>query len=508
MKTFPREDSGFSTLEIMIALTILTIVLSGVVVADFGAQYWTITAQTSNEALYKAKMRLEGLKSASKQNFFDATSSPLAADVDASCATGGLCYFVQNLVTDISSCSKYATAAVSWQVGGYPKTNTSLFTYLTNPAEAVAQGGDCLLNWPQGTWTHPDTLYAKTLRGNPTSVDVFGGVAYMTMSQSPYLAVRQANDVDGPNLFQNSFQSAIAFNGLDVVRDLATGRTYAYLAAADAVTQLHVVDVTDSNNPLLVARSALLGVTTTSGAPNGWRVRYYGQKVYLTTLFNVAPGGEQPELHVFDVSRPTAPFEVGRETLSTSVYDIAVRDQVLPVDGKTHRLAYLATTNQAGELRVLDVTDPKNISTLATCDLPGNYPARAVYLLGNVLYVGRDNVPSGGADLYSFDAQNPSATSFCTPTGQVDINTSDGYSRKVLSIRASGPLLFVATTNTTGAHGTVQIRPTDPITNFSPVVGTVDVPGLVAGGIDLDGNYLYTASQGSAQQLQVIESPN
>ena len=154
---------------------------------------------------------------------------------------------------------------------------------------------------------------------------------------------------------------------------------------------------------------------------------------------------------------------------------------------------------------MLDVTNPAAVSVLKTCDLVGNHQVYAVYALGNTLYVGRDTVPGGGSDLLSLDISDPTNVTFCTPTGQADV--SDFYSRKVLSIKASGSLLFVATTNTTDAHGEIQVRPADPATNFSPVISTFSIPSLLPSSIDVDGDNMYTAAA-TSPQLQVLYSPN
>ena len=140
--------TGFSTLELMIAMAIMSITLAGAVGATYATQYWLIASQTSNEGLYKAKTKIEDLRALVKQDFYQATSSALTRSEDSTdpgdvaCISGGLCYFTQATITDLSSCSKYVEARVSWQVSGYATTTTSLFTNLTNVSEAIALGGD------------------------------------------------------------------------------------------------------------------------------------------------------------------------------------------------------------------------------------------------------------------------------------------------------------------------------------------------------------------------------
>ncbi len=493
-----KNIGGFSTLEIMIAFAIMSIVLTGVVTADFAAQYWTITSQTSNEALYKAKTNLEHLRADSKTNFYAVVSAPSAKDPDSSCNSGGLCYFIKNDVTDVSSCSKYVQSNVSWQVTGYPVSVTELFTYLTNPAEAIAEGGDCILNYPAGPWKNIDTLFSVDDLGPGYSIsaDNFNSNTYVLKDQSPYVQVAPSSGGIAP--YRNSFAADLPLNAIDVARDAATGRNYAYTAAAGTSGQLQVIDFTDIYNPTTVASSTLAGVDSSGAAPQGFRITYYGQMVYESTLFTTGP-----EFHVFDVNNPVIPTEKGSIGVAASIYAIAVRDQLS--GGVKHRFAYLATDAIQKEIIVLDVTDPTNITEVlsADTDLPGNYKARALFLSGNTLYVGRDTIPGGGENFYALDVSDPLAAVSGTGLpvlGKADISIDS--SSNIKDIRVSGPYLFVAINNGSNTSGQLQVRNSDMTTNFS-LISTFDSAGLVD--LDFDGNYLYAVDK---SDIQVLRNPS
>jgi hypothetical protein len=497
-------QKGFSTIEMVMAFAVMVTVLVGVVLADFGTRYWTITSQTSNEALYKAKGRIEDLRAAAKADFITVASTPATRDNDASCAAGGLCYDMQDTVTDVSRCAKYVETKISWQVPGYPGSSTSLYTYLTNPTEAIALGGDCPLEYPAGPWTSPQELYEADLSlGAPTGIDAVNGVSYMTGAASPFLQVVTSR---GPVYFSNGFAGDTKYNALDVARDAATGRTYAYVAADGTKDggQFVVIDMTYINNPTLVASASLDGVTVTDTQGQGWRVAFYDRSAYVATRY-----ADGPEFHVFDVVNPALPTEryAGTE-LGTSVNAIAVRDQKssganCQSHGGVCRFAYLATADDAKEVTVLDVTDPANVTTAATIDLPddagcsaGQPDAEAVALSGATLYVGRDYDPScpGLAQLYAFDASDPYAG--MAAKGQA------GVGADVSSLRAAGPYLFLGTFS--GGRTTAEIRANDPATLAR--IGSFDKPGLVANGLDFDGSLLYAVGI-SSPGLQVISNP-
>ncbi len=437
-------NTGFSTLEIMMALFIMVIVLAGAASANFAAEYWVITSETSNEALYKAKTTLENYRAIAREDFYRATTSPFTRDEDASCAGGGLCYFIQSAASDLSSCSKYVEARVDWQVDRYPTTTVALFTNLTNVPEAVAVGGDCLLSAPAGDWTGiAASSTVDALSGNQTGLDALNGNAYITMDQSPWLLVKSA----GSPSFSGCSGCNGPYNGLDAARDPSTGRTYAYVAAT-TTSQFQIVDVTDTTNPSLIASRPLAGVTPGANS-QGWKIAYYGQKAYIATRYII---GSTPEFHVFDVGNPYSPVELGAKDIDTSPYDIVVRDQMF--GGSLRRFAYLATTHDGREVMILDVTDPALIPAPIVLDLPdtpcslANKPdATALFLLGNTLWVGREHSASCSAlpDLYAVDVSNPLAPAIVS---QISVGST------ILGLRVSGGKAYIETSSWANAPGT------------------------------------------------------
>lgn len=451
---------GFSTLEIMISFAIMSLVFAGVMLADFSSTYWVIASQTSSEGLYKAKTRIEELRAASKKDFYSVTSSLPAKDMDTACAQGGLCYFVESLVTDISTCSKYIEAVSSWRVDGYPTTTTSLPTHLTNPSEAVALGGDCVLNPPKGAWTSTSASSTATIAGTPSAVDVIGGFAYIGSDAAPYLSTWRGGTLS----YTNSFKVSDPVNGLDVLRDEATGRTYAFLALASTTAQMAVVDVTDPLAPVELTRMDLYNVSAGGSFPQGWRVLYYNQRLYITTRETTGP-----EFHVFDVGNPGVPNELGSFELNTSVYDLAVRDE--KVAGTTKRFAYLATTQgSAGKIIVLDVTNPAAISevTGAATTLPAN--AKSISLSGRTLFVGTDS--SSDKELLAYDASDVMGAT----TGFARIAAAE-IGSAVVGLKAIGGFVFALTS-----------------TQSAPLVSTL---------LDIDGNTAYLAKN-TGKELQVF----
>ncbi len=493
-RSIPRVR-GFSTLEMMLAFAILAIVLVGVLLAHFGVQYWTLTSQTANEGLAQARAQLEDLRAAAQDNFLSA----IATSSDA--CVPGLCYHLTTQVTDISPCSKYGTATASWQVQSYPVTSVVLSTMFTSTSTAVALGGDCSLAKPVDGWKGLQLKSQFSLAANPTGIDVLNGIAYVTEDAPPYFETVAASGVINPCLPGQCNDPLMA---IDVARDLATGSTYAYTAASS--TQFNIMDVTDPVHPVQIASTTLAG--TSGFVSQGRAIAYYNHKVYITTDQQNAGN----VLHIFDVTDPTKPNEVGNASLAvlnTTVSSISVRTQY--VNGIGHRYAYLAVgNNNVKELMVLDVTNPTAVTQAAYCTFTGSYQGFVLSLLGNTLYFGRNQAPKGTPDLFAFDATNPGT--LCSQVGQapsidVDTGSSDTASRHPSMVRASGAYLFIATNNTTPANGEIQVRST---ANLS-LIGKYLVPGGPAiTGMDWDGDagmlYASTAKGATYQLLELISS--
>ncbi len=511
-KIYNYQTSGFSTIELMIAFALICIVLVGAVNANFSAQYWGITSQTANEALYKAKTTLEDLRSLIKQDFYQAVSSPLTVSkdpsdsADASCIAGGLCYYVQKNITDLSSCSKYVEAKVEWQVASYPTTTTKLFTYLTNTPEIIARGGDCVLNQPSGDWENNTPESIGSLPFAPgkqfTGIDVLHKKIYTTSNISPYFSIYDIPEAVGQNPVLVSSPTDIVkvlgvpvkLNAVDVEEDLATGRTYAFVAVNATTKQLAVIDVTDPSTPTLVAQRDLQNVDPLGSSPQGWHLFVYGGRLYMTTRYTSGN-----EFHIFNISTPTIPTEIGNGfKLDRTVNDIIVRDQ--KISGVTHRLVFLAADSDLKELGILDVTGD-TITELNSVDLPGSQDGLSLSLLGNNLYFGRQS-NTGGPELYVFDVTNPES-SLTPESEQGEVGAS------ITNIEVSGKYAYIETSK---SGQEFQVWDSD----YSTWTGTLNVgrftsysfPHLAPLGFDIDGDWIYAISQDlTTDKLGVIYTP-
>jgi hypothetical protein len=486
MKEASIGNKGSSILEGMIALAVLTLAISAAVLVAFANQILSVDGSTSYEALGKARELLENASTRSQTNFGDVITQPSVLDS---------IYTKQLLVNDITPCVKEATSRITWAT----QPNRPLFVELTSTISnifgATAIGNDCPTDGPSSTWANPQQFSTSNLPGTATAIDVLNGIAYIGKTLEPYFAIAENGNFI---TFTNTFSLGADPNALDAIqwRDSGTNDLKIYLFAAmnTPTNQLKIIDATDRFNPVVVSTLSLSSCVGNS-FPQGWRLSYYKDRLYLVTRETAGP-----EFHVFDVATPSNPVELGSGTckgaeLNTTVNGIAIRDQIIA--GNLRRFLYMATTNDTGEIRVFEATDPTNIGaiteiTLARQNLSGIQNGLVVYLIGNKLFFGRQSAPSG-PDLYVYDIQN--TVSGLTLLGSQDISTG------VTSIRIAGNFAFLGTPRVNREFQVWNIADLSRIT----LVQTYTFANIIENGIDYEPDVIYAA--GTSEALRLIHSP-
>lgn len=490
-----NPSKGSSTLELLIAFAILTITLTALVSVFFGNQSVSVDTQTSTEALARASRELEKERLLSNSDYLSASSTSGTEVVS------GLTYTLAMQVQDLTPCKKIATSTVSWSLGSLRPLSLALTTYLTDTASALALGGDCPTSAPTGAWTNPSVFASSTFSpGKPLAIDVLDRVAYIAEDKTPYLKIANtvsATQGQSSGLFinyGNGFTASSQINALDAIRwiDPTTAGVKRYIFAAMNATsgQLAVYDVTTPTAPTLVATRTLSSCVTGS-FPQGWSVVAYGNRLYLSTRETAGP-----ELHVFDITTPTAPIElsVGGNTckgfeMNDTIEQFAVRDQI--VNGVSKRYLFAATDESNKEVRVLDITNSLSISEATSLDLAGTQDGASVFLSGLKLYMGR--LSAAGSELFIYDVSNPASL---TLLGSKDIGAD------VLSIRVIGSFAFMTTGKSNQEFQVWNIS--NP--SNSVLVGSRNFVNVAASGIDYEPDYIYITGNASPN-FQILYSP-
>ncbi len=506
---------GFSTIELLIAMTILIIVLTAVAVTSFGDQSFLIGSQTNAEAMIKAQGALEAQQAFARKDFslVTATSSTdgfFTTKIKVTNAPGVAPHPFDYLTKTVSS-------VVSWIDERGVARNLTLNTLISN--FNGASGGSTCNSSPEGNWTAPtsNAYSIKVLAGAAAS-----GMSYPVSAMDAYLdklyvSVAATTDWTDKTFFIFNLSSGVPAyisgsavdtsgptsgkgpNAVVVASSSAwtTGaRTYAFLAngvspiwnnpscvLGPSCSQLAVIDVTNPATPSVTyfkfATSTFSIPVSTSpyvtgliaGQATGKSIYYRNGYIFLG-LTKTSSG---PEFHIIDVHNPLAPKSIGSYSVGNTVNSIFVKGNYV----------YLATDdNTAGNnnvLTILNISDPTNPQRVWPNVISSSFGVGAgVTAVGDTLYFGSTYNNATPPELFLFDNANPSTVA---PTLRAGFSLSGLLSVRSVLIRDYLALLLLSTNS-------LQIINSGSGVQYAPPI-TLPGPGSA---IDCEGNNVYVGS--------------
>jgi hypothetical protein len=486
MKKFLRKSGGFSTVEMLVSFAILILAFSGLIVVVFGNDSFAIDSQLNSEALFYAERDLNEARAQSESDFLGFVGFTGTADSGR--------YTITTTSTAITPCKNLLESTASWNPTILRAQHVTLQSVVASLEEFAASGGDCA-DEPQDAWKNPATLSGINTQppgSGATDVDILDGYAYLTSDpgadpKEDFFVV----DVTNPSIpsMEGLLDIGDGLNALDVAGN------YAYVANNATSSQLLVIDITVKSAPNVVASGTLVGVDPGGSYPEGRSVYYYDGRVYVGT--NETAG---PEFHVFDVTVPSNPIHLGSLELTHNVHDIVVRDN----------LAYLATSDNSGELMVVDVSNPGAMEHPDTTGMKFNAAGSggneadgsSLYLLGNKAYLGLKRNPGNPdalPDFYIIDVTNPAGM---TELGSKNLGMQT--SKEVTGIAVSGDLAFLSTNDSNAQFQVWNIK--DPANIINCVVWDYSA-GASPTGLDFDGTYIYTSNTDNLALRIIYDNP-
>ncbi len=500
-----RNDSasGFSTLEMLIALALIVTSISAVISVAFGNQSISVDAQTNDEALAKAQELLENARANARLDFNLVNPIPEAPDD------------IYQKSLEVVSLPDFFTKRVAGKVTWEGEPNRDLYveltTLVTNP-EALS-GGDTCSSVLEGDWTDPQKteyefgseILGDTSSGFPiTSIQAFQGKMFVTVNNSHgnndgvFFILDISDQSIKPALIGGLDNSLSVSEGLnDVAVD---GGSFAYVANAydsspgtcDAdhnCAQLQIINISNPTNPTLVKNMKLPRFTVGGNLAAGNRVFYKDGIVYLGLANSTGP-----EFNIIDVggggslgASSTNPILIGSYEIGNGINSIQVRGDY----------AYIASPNDQ-ELIILNISDPTIPVLVGGFYAPGgggnNGNGKSMYLVGNILYLGRTQL--NGNEFYILDNTNSETN---LPILGASNILDNGNGTSVNGILTRDFLTFLIT------NREFQILRTDDPNSIIPYASPLPLPpgsgGVQGTATDCEGNYIYVGSQKTAAGL-------
>ncbi len=495
MKEKSVGKKGISTLEIVLALAIISVSVTSSVSANLSGQNWILIGNKKIKAGEINKNILEKIKNESKIYFYNSTTTK-----DLMCDEENDCYHIETKTKYVSSCVKNVEITNSNKTKNRATTSTKNIIELVNSEEMIKLGTDCNINEIKKSETN-SIQEIKTLENTPgkryTGLDVLNKYIYITSNSIPsfYIYKIPENTEDPLNIMSTYDiklnEISVTGNSLDVTKEISTGRIYAFVAIATTTNQLAVIDVTDPLNPQTKNQITLRNVPSSGSYPQGYKIFAYGNRLYVLTRETAGY-----ELHIFNIESPEFPTEIGSGfEINRTINDLYVRDQKIGNDIK--RLIFLASDSNLKEFSILDATND-NVSEINSFNLPGNQDGLSISLSGNYVYFGRSNNTSG-PELYVFDIENPFDLQI---VAQAELGSN------INNIKLLGDFIFL-TTSRSGEN--FQIWGKD-YKNWNSLIinsGRIDsysFPNIPHLGIDLDSKWIYLINSGiSTDKISILE---
>jgi len=439
-------NCGFSTLELLIAIFVMTTSMVAIISVAFGNQSLAIDTELAQRALNIVQTELEKASATMKADF-DAVTNEFSISPYSDA------FAAQLIVTDISECAKRVASQASWNRDQRNLAN-SLSLIEVSPEISAAIGHDCVAeefySWESSKFYSNSELFAPNSVANDIDVNKNnkGTFAIIGSNKSENDETLWVIDVTNPNEPELvvAYDTGHNINALDAYSD--GNLTFVYLATASTTAQLQLILIDFSlyptNDPTVsrVAQAQLPGVS--GSEPAGRAVVYFDKKVYVGNRRTVGP-----EFHIFNNSSSNSLSHLSSLELNHSVTDIAIRDN-------NAFIAATAQTAQGCELIVINVSLPASLSNPCTplssdgamnYRAPGNFGATQVEVLGKQVYLGRQRAASNN-DFYILSINDLNAI---TPLGSINLGINSGT--EVTGLKINANQAFISTSDQTPANG-------------------------------------------------------
>jgi len=475
-----KIQSGFLTMEILLAMAVAVFALAGAVLVCFSGQSLDTGTAQNSEALVLAEEMIADRQAAAANDFRLVNSTSTKTGI----------FDQKTKVSTHSFFAKKITASVSWDFNGR-RQEVELQTLISDWRDTA--GNDTCDSNLSGDWKNPQTEktidfsdFAESASSTYAigDIDVYKNNLYVAMEKTgtktdATFFVFDVSDPAMPALLKKIDNNSDAMSGINAI---AVDKNYAYLASSTA-KQFQIIDTLQ--NPLKIFSYKINNGEEASSVFYGNNYVYFGLKKI-----------DGPEFNIIDVNDVNNPVLVGSFEIGAGINDIHVKgdyaylahpaDLISPSESGREQLTVLNIANPAKPYRAGGFYHEEGM---------GGH-GKSLRVIGNRIYFGRTTSHISGAadeigDFFILSGDDIS-------TGSVPILGRQSFSRvgsaNKLIIRDNLAFVLLGTENSGGDLRILNIA--DPANIAEEKI--VDLPGKAGGrggvAMDCEGNYLYVAS--------------
>ena len=416
-KTTNKSTGGFSTIELLIAFSVGIIFLTAAMMVSFSdptlarqisldsGQVAALDVSLDNNALATSSNKLGNIVAKLTSNWKTVISGDSSNPASP--------YTNTPTITDIAPCLKEISNATTWSTLGSRGRTISFGTALGDMTTAINLGRGGCDPLPAGSWDspvkYPNGVTISSVNANDIAVIQDNGKRIAILATVPQgngngpisledIYTYDVTDPANPSAVLGKINTGKGINAI------ATNGEYIFALQNDSTNQLQVIRIFDTSKnvsdpayytPKVIATSSLQNV---GGAnPEGRSIAYYNNRLYIGTWNNNVPA-TSPEFLIYNVTNPTSPSFLGSNNLGHSVNSIVVKDSY----------AYLATTDNVGELTVMNISTSTSPSVAGRYDLPSSTnDAEELAVLGNRAYLGLNRATGGASEFLVINITAP-----------------------------------------------------------------------------------------------------
>lgn len=452
-------DKGFSLLEVLLAVSVFAILVTGLVGGLIFGQEATATAGLRSRAIMLAE---EGLEAA--RNIHDGGFNDLAIGTHGLAISANTWIFsgtsdVKDVFTrqidiaNVDTKRKTITSTVTWQQTPSRTGSIILTTRLTNWLQTVSN------------WANPAQETSMNFSGTEDGlkIQVSGNYVYIVRNGgTPDFLVVDISTPASPSLV-----GSLSLTGTPT--NIFVSGTYAYVSNSDDSQELQIIDISTPSSP------SVTGTFNAAGTADGKGVFVVGTAVYL-----VRDTSSSDEFYIINASTPSSPTSTGSLNLGAIGYEVWV----------SGTKAYVASGDNSQELQVVDITTPASPSIVGSYNVSGNTDSITVAGLGNTVFLGH------ASDILLLDVTTPtSPTLISTFAGAGTVNDI------ALNFGSSNTYVYFVTANSNKEFELFDISvPASPVS-----VGSLNLTAFSGIAYDSVHDRAFIVGPDDASELVVIK---
>lgn len=331
--------SGSLLLEAILAIAVFSIFLGGIGFSLLFGERTTIAGGDRARAAFLAEQQLEGVRQMRTESFSSVTVgthgvqlTPTGWSLSGSSAVTPDGFRTSVTVNQQGTDWLQVQANVGWNFGGTRSGSLVLYTYFTDWDRTATVGDWSLI--------HSIGQAVSGVTPEYQNILVTGNFAFVTSDRSQGGNGLYVFDISAatPVRVAGTFDLGASAYGLAVSGDRL------YLATNDPAMEIQVFDIA---SPGTLSESSLIKSYDLPGSGGARVVALYGKNIFVGTLF----GSPHDEFYALEMSE-TGPIALSDSlSIGGSVQGISLQDGY----------AYIATSDDAGELKVIDIYNPEQL---------------------------------------------------------------------------------------------------------------------------------------------------